>query len=124
MSLRSFIRRALGRETPQFDLSPPGARATDEWRSGDLGECIGNGPWFFMGGIAVDGPQKGDLVRVTGVSVVCGFDALAIEGRQNWWQASRFRKLHPEQSSGSRSAWRDLLKTVRPKAPVGEKING
>jgi len=71
----------------------------------------------------VDGPRKGDLVRIAGVSVVCGFDALALEGLPHWWQASAFRKLYPEQASGSRSAWRDLLKTMRPKAPIGGMLS-
>lgn len=114
MSLRSFINRALGRSRPSSDDSsrPDPRRATDDWKAGDLGECIGKEPWFFMGRGPTPGPRPGDLVLVTAVGTACGFDALMIEGWPHWWQASAFRKLRPNQREGSRTAWRDLLKTV------------
>ncbi|MGJ0508905.1 MAG: hypothetical protein ACR652_17615 [Methylocystis sp.] len=120
MSLRSFINRALGRSKPiSIDLMPPpGSRATDDWQAGDLGECVDDGPWSFMGAYPMDGPKKGALVRVTAVSIVFGFDALALEGLPHWWQASAFRKLRPNQAEGSRKAWSDLTKKHRAKEPA------
>lgn len=72
----------------------------EDWRAGDLAECISEGSWSFESSLE-DGPAKGQICRVTKVVAghLFGTDqpayGLGFVGFGYFYRASDFRKLRP-----------------------------
>lgn len=134
MGLGSFIRRTFG-----WDIGGAGGPAAPDkpddepitgdisWAPGDLAECILEGPWFFrtpFGLAQTDGPGKGDVFKVIGVSggtewsgARCVF--LKFSAFQGRYQSTAFRKVIPVADKAER-ADPAFLEDLRRLAPERE----
>jgi hypothetical protein len=83
---------------------------------GDLALCIKDGAWKIVAGdMSSDpddhGPRKGDVLRVTGIEILNGLIWLRFD-EFDWrdvFSSERFRKVRPDEQSGERQDWIDLL---------------
>lgn len=115
MSLRTFIRRALGR--PTYQPKRGNGRATDDWQSGDLAKCVRSGPWQRMcDGQLVDyGPRMCQILRVCAVTMTEGHHALAFHGLRDLWTAENFRKIRPNNRDACTITFKRQMKDCRPR---------
>lgn len=89
------VRRWL-RPAPNRRFDPRLSRFTENWRPGDLGVCVGPGPWVDMiTGNLCRGPGPGALVIVARVFHEDGLALLALDGWPDAYQESNFRKVPP-----------------------------
>lgn len=89
----SFWSRLFGRETPVEDRRC----MNEDWRVGDLAECIGDGPWDC----GDTKPELGDICRVSAVVDAVGTRTntrnyyLGFVGLHNRFCCTSFRKILP-----------------------------
>ena len=114
MTLRSFINRLRGK--PKWVPPEGNGRCTEDWQAGDLAECIDDEPWFDLRtGSLSDGPKHGDLLRVSGISMVFGHVLLRFYGGPDRFSADSFRKITPRQDEACTDAFKRQMKGLRPK---------
>lgn len=87
-------------------------RATDDWQAGDLAVCIDTRLWIDLAtGCNVPGPKNGDLMRVAAIKLAHGAVFLKFIGIPNeWFAASSFLKVRPEQREACTPAFAQLLR--------------
>lgn len=116
MSWRDKARRLLGRGKP---LPEAPEDSPEDWRLGDMAECIGEGgAWLALRGFVVvigSGPKKGEVREVAKISLGAnGGQYLGFEryGLENSYNAALFRKVTPkadEAVSASKEWLADLI---------------
>lgn len=106
-------------------LSPPpaGRSPGDDWRPGDLAECVVADPWYRGdGALQPEGPRLGEIRMVTGVSGSRHFPErvflhFARYGRRKY-DAAAFRKIVPRADARVAAEGGTLPVPTSPSPPV------
>lgn len=108
-----WLRSWLFTPTPHPNAPSPDDRFRDEWRVGDLGQCVDHGQWVYTHACdptKASGPKVREYVRVKAVGVHHGYAVLMFVGYDGAYLEKHFRKVPKARLEAQRSAWNKLLK--------------
>lgn len=105
-----FIHRMFGRE-PKYVPPIGNGFEHDDWRVGDLAECVRTGDWYRIAdGQPMTGPRFGQILRVAGIGMTGGWHWLAFEGVEQLFTAECFLKIRPNQREACTPAFAQLIR--------------
>lgn len=94
---------------------------SDDWKVGDLALCV-DASRRWAGNCCAELLTSGAVYRVSRAGTDCGTPYVTLEApinpfdRTSGFAADRFRKIRPDEQSGEKQDWIDLLKVhSRPK---------